>query len=105
MKYIAQSSASTLVVAGMTRGRIAASAIGRILLDERMQQHGRVLRLDAGKMRHLVTARGACRRQHVSRLQLARRREQPPLANLPRDLVVTLAVAKRSGHATAARIE
>src|SRR6266850_207990 len=126
MKYIAQISASTLVVAGMPCGRaIAVSAIGfllaarggppyacrawlyaaPILFDQRAQEYGRMLRMDPGEVLELVAARGARRREDLRRLQRARRRQQPPLADLPRHLVVILRIPERSGHAAAARIE
>src|SRR5258705_11216955 len=125
MEYSAQSRPRTLVVAGMPLGRAVVRdsamispgpakaghynlrALGeptraRILVDQRAQQHGGMLRMDGREMRHLVAAGRAGGCQHVSRLQIAPRGQQPPLTNLPRDLIVVLGVAKGSGHAAAA---
>src|SRR5882672_2457737 len=102
MKYIAQSRPSTLVVAGMPRGRAVAVSMRGILTDQGMEEDRRMLGLDAREMGDLVAARRPGRSQHVARLQLARRGQETPLADLPRHLVVILGVAERSGHPAAA---
>src|SRR5437870_8643767 len=101
MKYIAQRSARTFVVAG-TPGRRAAvsmTAPGQcrarlyaapILFDQRVEDDSGMLRVHACEMRNLVAARRPGGGQQLAGLECACGREQATFTNLPRHLVVIL---------------
>ena len=62
-------------------------------------------RAHVGEVLHLLAARRSGGDEHVARLQRARGRQQPPLADLPRHLEVLARVAERPRHPAAAGIE